>query len=291
MSWRVVAISTRCKLDLKMGYMVVRGKEVKRVYLDEIAVLLIENPAVSLTGCLIEALVEKKIKVIFCDSRRSPTAELIPFYGSYDDPRKIKAQIDWRDEIKDGVWCEIVREKIRQQATFLTQLEKSREASLLESYLKDIESYDATNREGHAAKVYFNGVFGMAFTRSEPTFQNMALNYGYGILLSVFNREVVAHGYLTQLGLFHDNMFNHFNLSCDLMEPWRVLVDRRIFGMEFHKFDTEEKHQILGFLNGYVRIDDCRQTILNAIRIYVRSVFEALNERDVSKIKFFEIEV
>lgn len=78
MSWRTVIISTRCKLDLKMGYMFVRGEETKRIFLDEIAVLMIENLAVSMTGCLLEALTEKKVRVIFCDSKRSPLAELAP---------------------------------------------------------------------------------------------------------------------------------------------------------------------------------------------------------------------
>lgn len=47
MSWRTVVISNRCKLDVKMGFMVVRGEETTRVFLDEIALLLIENPAVA----------------------------------------------------------------------------------------------------------------------------------------------------------------------------------------------------------------------------------------------------
>ena len=64
MSWRTVVISSRCKLDLKMGYMVVRGDEIRRIYLDEIALLLIENPAVSMTGYLLSALMERKVKVI-----------------------------------------------------------------------------------------------------------------------------------------------------------------------------------------------------------------------------------
>ena len=69
MSWRVVVIESQSKLDYKMEYLVVRGLETKRVLLDEIAVLLIENPAVSMTGVLIAALTEKKIKVIFCDAK------------------------------------------------------------------------------------------------------------------------------------------------------------------------------------------------------------------------------
>ncbi len=84
MSWRTVIISNQSKLDFKMGYLVVRGEETKRVLVDEIAILLIENPAVSLTGCLVEALMEKKVRVIFCDSKRNPTAELVPHHGSHD---------------------------------------------------------------------------------------------------------------------------------------------------------------------------------------------------------------
>lgn len=50
MSWRTAVISNRCKLDYCMRYMVVRVEEAKRVFIDEIAVLVIENPAVSFTS-------------------------------------------------------------------------------------------------------------------------------------------------------------------------------------------------------------------------------------------------
>jgi CRISPR-associated endonuclease Cas1 subtype II len=199
MSWRTVVIASRCKLDYKMGFLVVRAEETKRIFLDEIAVLLIENPAVSLTGCLLEALVEKKIRVIFCDAKRNPNAELVPYYNAYDCSRKIKAQIAGSDDLKGAVWADIVSEKIRKQADHLRDLKKESEESLLRSYLFQVEPHDASNREGHAAKVYFNALFGMDFTRSEENTVNAALNYGYSIILSAFNREIVAHGYLTQL--------------------------------------------------------------------------------------------
>lgn len=56
MSWRTVVITNRCKLDLSMGYMVVRSEETKRIFIDEIAIVIIENPAVSITGCLLTEL-------------------------------------------------------------------------------------------------------------------------------------------------------------------------------------------------------------------------------------------
>ena len=287
MSWRTVIITTRCKLDLKMGYMVIRGEDTKRIFLDEIAVLIIENPAVSFTGCLLEALVEKKIRVVFCDAKRSPMAELSPYYGSHDSSRKIRAQIAWDETIKGIVWADIISEKIRKQAEFLTELGRDREAALIRSYLGQIELYDTTNREGHAAKVYFNAVFGMDFTRSEECPINAALNYGYGIILSAFNREITACGYLTQLGIFHSNMFNHYNLSCDLMEPFRLLIDRRVQSMVIEEFGSKEKYALWDILNQYVMINGTKQTVLNAVKMYCRSVFDALNDQDPFKIKFY----
>lgn len=289
MSWRTVVISSQCKLDYKMGFMVVRAEETKKIFLDEIAVLLIENPAVALTGCLLEALTEKKIRVIFCDAKRTPNAELVPYYNSYDCSRKIKAQIAWTDDLKGAVWADIVAEKIRKQAEFLEELKKFNEAALLRSYLFQIEPHDTTNREGHAAKVYFNALFGMDFTRNEENITNAALNYGYSIILSAFNREIVAHGYLTQLGIFHDNMFNHFNLSCDFMEPFRILIDRKVKNMNFNDFTSEEKHKLVNVLNETVVINKTNQTVLNAIKYYCRSIFDALNEGDLSLIQFYSL--
>lgn len=286
MSWRTVIISNRCKLDLKMGYMVIRGEDVKRVFLDEIAILVIENPAVSLTGCLLEALTERKIRVIFCDSKRSPMAELSPYYGAHDCSRKIKAQISWDNSVKQIVWSEIVAEKIKRQAELLLELEKKKEAELLYSYVEQISLGDATNREGHAAKVYFNAVFGMSFTRSSECITNAALNYGYSIILSAISREITACGYLTQLGIFHDNMFNQFNLSCDLMEPFRVFIDRHVYYSDFMEFESKEKYSLWNVLNSYVLVGGTRQTMLNGIKLYIKSVFEALNDGDSSKIKF-----
>ena len=287
MSWRTVIISSQAKLDYKMGYLVVRGPETKRILIDEISMLLLENPAVSLTGCLVEALVDKKVKVIFCDSKRNPTAEVLPHHGSHDSSAKIRAQFEWSNEIKALVWQEIVTEKIRKQKELLEERSKTIEAQLLSSYIGQVEQNDVTNREGHAAKVYFNALFGMEFTRSAEVPINAALNYGYSIILSAFNREIAANGYLTQLGIFHNNMFNHFNLGSDLMEPFRIIIDREVVDMELAEFSKEEKHDLWRVLDEIVFIDSKKQTVRNAIKIYTRSVFDALSDADVSKIKYY----
>lgn len=288
MSWRTVVVTGIAKLDFKMDYLVLRKKEeTHKVHLSEIGMLLIESTAVSLTTMLLCELAKHKIKVVFCDEQHNPHSELLPYYGSHDTSAKIRKQIVWTDVEKELVWTEIVMEKIRQQSIHLQEVGAYEEAELLEKYITEVEPDDASNREGHAAKVYFNALFGLDFTRSEDNVVNAALNYGYGILLSCFNKEIVANGYMTQIGLFHDNMFNPFNLASDYMEPFRPLIDRIVVGMQMECFDTEEKREILSFLNDEVIIDGKCHYVSNAIKIYCRSVFDALNERDVSLIRFY----
>ena len=290
MSWRIIVISKRAKLDLQLGYMVVRSEEITKIVLSEISTILIESTEVSLTTSLLAELSKRKIKVIFCDEKRNPSAELMSYYGSHDTSNKIRKQIAWKQSSKEAVWTEIVTEKIRKQKEFLEELGKE-ESELLSSYLKEIDWNDVTNREGHAAKVYFNALFGLDFTRTEDNFINVALNYGYSIILSAFTREIVANGYLTQLGIFHDNMFNQFNLASDFMEPFRVLVDREVFRMNLIKFEHEEKMQLVNILNHEVKIDSKIQYVNNAIKIYCKSVFDALNEDDSSLIRFYKDEL
>ena len=290
MSWRVVVISSRCKLDYSMNYMVIRGEDTKRILLDEIAVLMIENNSISVTGCLLSALIDKKIKVILCDSTRSPQSELVPYYGAHNSSLKIKQQIAWSEEIKQKIWTHIVREKILNQAKLLERNEKLKESEMLQGYTKELKEGDISNREGHAAKVYFNALFGMGFTRSdEENPINSALNYGYALLLSAFNREVVSNGYLTQLGLAHDNQFNHYNLSCDLMEPFRIVIDQEVRSSLPDSFGTEEKHELVGVLNRSFKVRSAEQTLLNAIKLYTKSVFDAIDEDNPELIKNIEI--
>lgn len=178
MSWRIVVISKRAKLDYQLGYLVVRNEEVTKIHLSEISTILIESTAATVTTSLLAELTKKKIKVIFCDEKRNPSSELVGYYGSHDTSNKIRKQIQWSRHSKEAIWTEIVTEKIRKQKELLKNMGKE-EAGLLEAYLQEIGWNDETNREGHAAKVYFNALFGMTFTRTADCLENAALNYGY----------------------------------------------------------------------------------------------------------------
>ena len=76
MSWRTVVVSSSAKLDYQMGYLVVRNRDVKRVFLNEIETLMIESTAVSLTTALLTELVKHKARVVFCDEQRNHFSEV-----------------------------------------------------------------------------------------------------------------------------------------------------------------------------------------------------------------------
>ena len=290
--WRTIVITERCKLDLRYNNMNIRKNEsLKQVNISEIGVLIIESTSVSITSALLSELMKNKIKVIFCDETHNPESELIPYYGGYDSSERIKSQIFWDDEIKESLWTLIVSEKIRKQMEILKYF-NLKEYKLLENYMFQVEHFDVTNREGHAAKVYFNSLFGVNFNRDDKeNVINMALDYGYSILLSLFNREVVSNGYITNIGLFHRNKFNPFNLSCDLMEPFRPLVDKLVVEIGIDNFGTDEKRNLQQLLSTQLYIKNKEYYLQDVIKIYTKSLLDGLDERDLTNLWFYENEL
>ena len=284
MSFRTVVVAKRSKL---MGYLVIRREdETARIFLDEINTLIVENPACCVTGCLLTELVKRKIKVIFCDEKHSPSSELMPCYGHGESAGKLQEQIQWPREYCQLLWTRIVAEKIHNQALFLLEKGFSKESAMLLSYARELQTGDQTNREGHAAKVYFNVIFGQGFKRGSGMAIDSALNYGYSLILSAFNREIVACGYTTQLGIAHHNTYNHFNLSCDLMEPFRILVDRWVAACSFLDFGAAEKHRVLELFNHPCTINGATHRLDDCIMLYVRSVFKSIAMQDLEAVRF-----
>ncbi len=288
MGWRTVVVNKNCKLSYKNDYLVIRSEELQMIHLSEINLIIIENGMVSITSYLINELINNKIKLIFCDETHNPSGEIIPYYSSFNTSKKIQNQIKWKDDVKDEVWQQIVKCKIHNQAMLLERLNINGYEKLLE-YENQVERGDKTNREGHAAKVYFNLLFGKNFIRGTSDSINSSLDYGYSIILSTINKEVVSKGYITQIGINHKSEFNQFNLTCDLMEPFRPLIDEIVYDSINADFDKKQKYKLINVLNNKVTINNRDQYVINAIPIYIQSVFDALENEKESKILNYEI--
>lgn len=288
MSWRTVIIQSHCKMNYNNGYLVVRKETIQMIHMSEIHTIMIDSIQASLTSALITEILKRKIKVIFCDDQHNPIGEIIPFYGGHNTSKIVDKQIHWNTNKKDEIWQKIVQQKIMNQAAMLKLFFRDG-FEKLEDYAFKVEICDRTNREGHAAKLYFNSLFGHNFTRDEECNVNSALNYGYTLLLSTFNREVVSQGYITQIGIHHRNEYNFFNLSCDLMEPCRVFVDEVVYLNREKIFDQELKSALINVLNRKVKISDSEHYLTNAIQIFVKSIFRALESDNVDELKRIEV--
>lgn len=275
MGFRTVVIRKPCKLSYKNECLVIRADEARVIHLSEIHTLLIDSTMVTLTTFLLCALAEHKVKVIFCDEKRNPLSEMVPYYGSHNASGQLRKQMMWTKEQKSLVWQFIIQQKIRNQSCLLAGSHPL-EAAMLLDYAAEVTPGDETNREGHAAKVYFNRIFGDGFNRNLKSDANAALNYGYALILSTMNKELTSRGLLTQLGIHHCNEFNHFNLSSDLMEPFRFLVDRMVQARIHEAFDKEMKEYLLSMFSSVLRYRGKKCYFGDCVSRYVSAVTRVL---------------
>ena len=287
MGFRTVLVESPCKLAYRGGYLVVRkDDETRTIHLSEISSLVLETNQVYISAYLMAELSKAKIPLVVPDEKHNPIGQYLPLYGAHNTSKRIQEQLVWTEPAKKRVWRAIVREKIRHQARLLEDRGMIEEAGELYSLREEVRSGDTTNREAIAAKLYFQALFGREFSRDDANDLNAFLNYGYAIILSTVNREIVSRGYLTQCGICHRNEFNHFNLACDLMEPFRPMIDRAAVEQEELIFDKEARRQLTGMMNMTLAYRGGLYRMNSVVSLFVQDCFDALNR----KIDFDEIE-
>lgn len=290
MSFRTVVITKQSKISYKNRFLVVKqDNNEKFIHLSEIDTIIVDSISVSISAYLLKELSDNKINIIFCDERHNPFGELKSYYSRHNTSKKIKEQIAWKNMEKDNLWSKIVQNKILNQAMLLKKIH-SNKCNLLLSYAAEVKTGDKTNREGHSAKVYFNALFGMKFIRNNDDNINAALNYGYAILLSTINKEVISNGFLTQLGIHHKNEFNEFNITCDLMEPFRVIIDNFVYFNQDRELDTNYKLDIVNIFNNQYKYLGKKYILKDIITMFVKNTLNSINNSENYKEFFFHEE-
>ena len=285
MSFRTVVITKQSKISYKNRFLVVKqDNDEKYIHLSEIDTIIVDSISVSISAYLLKEIADAKINMIFCDEKHNPFGELSPYYSRHNTSKKIKEQIGWKQAEKDNLWSKIVKNKIVNQSMLLQKIGAPK-SELVLSYVEEVVDGDKTNREGHSAKVYFNSLFGNKFVRNNNDKINAALNYGYAILLSTVNKEVVSNGYLTQLGIHHKNEFNEFNLTCDLMEPFRVIIDNFVYYNQMRELDTNYKLDIVNIFNNVYKYQGKNYVLKDIIAMFVKNTLDSI--KDINNYKVF----
>ena len=278
MGWRTVVVNTHSKLSYKNNHLIFKdASRTELIHLSEVDILLLETTDIVLSTMLIKRLVDENILVIFCDDKRLPTAMLMPYYARHDSSLQLSNQITWSEDVKAEVWTTIIAQKILNQAMYLGDcgfFEKSQ--SVIDLY-NGLELFDPSNREGHAARIYFNTLFGNDFSREQDNDINAALDYGYTLILSMFAREVVVCGCMTQFELKHANQFNQFNLASDIMEPFRPIIDRIVYENRNDDF-VKIKRELFTIFSDTFLYNGKEMYLSNIVSDYTKKVIKTLNQ-------------
>lgn len=221
-------------LSLKSEQLVVCFKdtpdEKQTIPIEDIGYVVIDNPMVSMTVPLINALADNNVALIFCNDKGMPHAMLQNLDTHTLQCEILNTQIGIGEVLKKNLWKQTIEAKIKNQSKLLTKLGK--EGAVLKPYYSNVKSGDSDNREGVAARIYWNYLFGNNFVR-DRSFSgiNALLNYGYTILRSATARALMGAGLLPSIGIFHHNRSNAFPLADDIMEPYRPYVDEIVYNM------------------------------------------------------------
>ena len=251
---RTLFFSTPFCLSLKDNQMVINTKEMpnekRTIPIEDIGFVVLEHQQTSITLPLLNALSDNNVAVIICGKDYMPNAMLMNLDSNKTQGESFRAQMEASEPLKKGLWKQVVEAKIRNQAALLNKLGK--DGDKLKPYYSNVKSGDSDNREGIAAKVYWNELFGEGFVRSrEGEEPNNLLNYGYTLLRAAVARALMGSGLLPAFGIFHRNRYNAFPLADDIMEPYRPYVDEIVYHMYtngINKLDKDAKSQLLSIL-------------------------------------------
>lgn len=289
MGWRTIYVEEAQNLSLYLDNIkITDGEQVYMVPIADVDMLLIDNYKLYMTVQLMCKLSENNVGVVICNKKRLPELMLNPLTGNYAAFKMQEWQLLTSLEFRGELWQAIVQGKISNQAEVLKR--HNDDAGVLEKltkFMSEVEIDDIGNREGLAAKLYFHNLYGDDFIRDADGKDsvNLALNYGYAIVRAAVARAVIAKGFIPTVGIHHRNIYNHFNLADDFIEPYRPLIDEWVYENMLDDFFVREKRlALINSLNRKILLGGKKYSILKSIPLYLDSIVRCYQAADVSKL-------
>lgn len=286
---RTLDFSSPGTLRLHLGQLVWKGEDGRAatVPIEDIGLLLIDAPLITLSSALLQALAEACVAVVFCDSSHLPSGYLLPQTAHTLVGRCLRAQIALTPVRVNRLWQQIVYAKISNQAHAIRPYAPDTADTLL-GMAKRVRRGDPDNLEAQAARLYFSSFpLPEDFHRDRRgAMPNAALNYGYAVLRAATARALVVSGLNPALGLHHHNQYNHFALADDLMEPYRPAVDQTILDnlptltelTDPQTLSPANKRLILPFLTTNMRCGQETRPLWNALQRTTASLAQCVSK-------------
>ncbi len=275
---RTLFFSNTVCLSLKNKQLVVKYPQTEdesTVPVEDIGFVVIDNSQIMITVPLINALTENNAAVVFCNDKHLPFSMNLPLDTNTIQSQLFSNQIKAKLPVKKKCWKQVIESKIANQGSLLEKYGKKAD-KLFES-ARNVKTGDSTNREGYAAKLYWESLMGKDWYRDRfGIWPNNYLNYGYAILRAAVARAIVGSGLLPTLGINHHNKYNAYCLADDIMEPYRPFIDDEV--MEYINCCDEEevtqefKKKVLQVLTRDVKIGKVKRPLMVALTMTTASL-------------------
>lgn len=286
MGYRQVIVKKCEKMKFKDNQLTIVKEEGEyKVPLEDISFILIEDQTTVITTRLLAELGRNAVALIVCDDTYQPVSIMYPYNHHFKQLTVLQKQMNQLEGMKNELWKIIVKQKIRNQISVLEmKIKDERVINRLYEYEEEVSADDITNREGLSAKMYFRSLFGSTFIRFYDDAINNALNYGYTIVMSCVIRNLSVFGLHSFLGIHHQSKTNTFNLACDLMEPYRPLVD--VFVFDHISEITEQlsfpfRQKLVNIMNHEVLVEGKRCTVEYGIELLIKSYVKTFETGEV----------
>ncbi len=289
MSWRILTLTKPSRICVRHKQLNWTGEsgDTQNVPLEDISVVILENPQIQITSALLSSLAENGSVVFSCDASHLPNGAFFPFHNNSRYTETALAQINSSLPLRKRMWQEIIIQKIKNQSAVL-RLCGNAAYKKLDMLAGNVKSGDSQNLEGVAARIYWSALW-ENFNRNDDTnIRNHALNYGYAILRGCVARNAVGAGLLPFYGIHHCNKLDNFCLVDDLIEPWRPFVDYIVCQMDFGDAQTltpATKQRLVSVLMHSCTFNGYRHSILNAMPLFAESVATSFKNKDVQSLK------
>lgn len=237
--------------------------------IEDIGFLVIDNHETYLSIPAMNLLIENNTAVIVCNTNHLPNSMFLNLNSHHIQQEIFKNQINATSPLKKQLWQQTIVEKITNQGILLEKITGTKNS--FPFLAGKVLSGDTSNMEGVAASQYWKSYSEIDFKRERfGDYPNNFLNYGYAILRAATARALSGSGMLNTLGIHHKSKYNAFALADDIMEPFRPIVDEKVYEI-MQKFEEQElntaiKAELLQILTRTVYFKDEKSPLMVALQ-------------------------
>ena len=291
---RTILVENKSSITTKNQQLVIKS-EVREnaIPIEDIGFLVLDHAEIYLSIPAMNLIIENNTAIIICGSNHLPNGMFLNLNSHHIQQEIFKNQIEASIPLKKQLWQQTIIEKIKNQGQLLEKITKNK--NTFEFLASKVLSGDTSNMEAVAAQQYWKN-FPLPNHEKDGVkrerygdYPNNFLNYGYAILRAATARALSGSGLLNTLGIHHKSKYNAFALADDIMEPFRPIVDEKVFEImkryQEQELNTTIKAELLQMLTQTVYFKEEKSPLMVGLQKTASSLQHCFTG-DRKKIKY-----